>query len=158
MFAAETVAACASAVAALASAYIAYVQYTVSRESVRESLFEQRFQIFHAYQRLIISAASTSNADPGKLFEAVTAARATATFLLDQSALDYLDELYKRGFALIQFDRLWPTPGMYLSSEQKAETFSRHRQEAEYFGKEIEVLVKWFGPVLRPKSSVTKNS
>jgi hypothetical protein len=126
-------------------AWHGYQQHRLERERFKLDLFEKRFGIYRATQKLLGIIGQKAAISLQELFEYVRDTQ-DAVFLFDQEIVDYLTALYKKGVDLqttqAQYD---PLP----VGEERTRLCEKENRLLKEFGDEILRLKDVFAPYLK---------
>ena len=140
-------------------AIIAYQQWRVARERLRQDYFQQCFQIYYLFHRLIQSVSGIPGGDTAALLKEAETARAEARFLFEASMTPYLDSLFEDAHRISIAPEIYNAEGMYspeTRNRERGEAAAKHMREKIQFAFRIEGLIGAFEPYLRADEWVLK--
>jgi len=131
----------------LIAAFVAWIgcrQYRLGREKFKLDLFDKRFLVFAATRRFLTHVLKQGNVSMEQLFE-YRGGIAEATFLFDDSTVDYLESIDERAL------RLWASTENLRSlpvGEARTKTAEEISEVLQWLTNQLPVLKTKFGPYL----------
>jgi len=138
----EILSALLTPVIAIIAVYIAYRQYQIEKSKLNLELYDRRLHIYEEVKKIISIIVQKASAEPEEMFN-FRSAVSEADFLFDSDITDYIQEIWDRGFNLIQNNQLYsrsPSPQDY---DHEAVTDAIH-QECMWFADQFEPVKSKF--------------
>ena len=126
-------------------AYIAYLQHKVARDRLKHDLYERRFAVYKAAQRLLTEVFQDADINYEKLIRYVADTQA-APFLFGEDIFEYLDKIRKKTIRLLEASSV--LTGLPIG-EERSEAAKSRMQIVKELTDEIPNLIPKFSPYLR---------
>ena len=123
-------------------AYIAFQQWRTNRATLREKLFDRRFEVFQATQAFLSEVFRETRYSDDAYWWLVTA-KQSATFLFDESISEYLEEIRSHATKMQMCQKQYAgiEPG-----KNRSELVEKEHAELEWLTDQLDPLFQRFRP------------